>query len=216
MKTRDKILNLLKGNVKKEVEGKTISDLVKVQDWPRVLRNLRQEGWDISYNRKTNSYILNSEEKKDTGNLRVNINNKDRYYLLQRDNSTCQRCGATIADGIKLEIDHKIPVDWGGTNDIENLWVLCNRCNGGKKNLFREINPEIMKQVLSENSGYLKILRFFILQPNVLIEPRKIEIISGIRDYTRTIRLVRNKENLNIEWVPKDEEYPDGGYILKT
>lgn len=30
--------------------------------------------------------------------------------------------------------DHKVPRSMGGTNDISNLWVICNRCNLLKNN----------------------------------------------------------------------------------
>lgn len=55
-----------------------------------------------------------------------------RYQVLKRDNYTCQSCGATVQDGEKLEVDHITPVSKGGTNDIENLQVLCKTCNIGK------------------------------------------------------------------------------------
>ena len=51
-----------------------------------------------------------------------------------RDNYTCQICGATVKDGVKLHIDHIVPVSKGGTNDINNLQVLCKQCNLEKHN----------------------------------------------------------------------------------
>jgi hypothetical protein len=35
-----------------------------------------------------------------------------------------------------LVVDHKLPQDWGGTNDIDNLQPLCEQCNGGKQAWF--------------------------------------------------------------------------------
>ena len=43
-------------------------------------------------------------------------------------------CGAKVADGVKLHIDHIIPVSKGGTNDMDNLQVLCHKCNLAKTN----------------------------------------------------------------------------------
>ena len=57
-----------------------------------------------------------------------------RYDVLKRDNYTCQICGSTAADGVKLEIDHIIPVSKGGKTELSNLRVLCDRCNRGKSN----------------------------------------------------------------------------------
>lgn len=54
-----------------------------------------------------------------------------RFAVLERDNFTCQYCGAKSPD-VKLEIDHKIPVAAGGTNDAGNLVTACFACNRGK------------------------------------------------------------------------------------
>jgi hypothetical protein len=51
-----------------------------------------------------------------------------RMLVMHRDNHECQHCGA----GHDLTIDHIHPESKGGTNDIENLQVLCRRCNCSK------------------------------------------------------------------------------------
>ena len=55
-----------------------------------------------------------------------------RFQILKRDNYRCQMCGVTAKDGATLEIDHILPVSKGGTNDADNLQVLCRDCNAGK------------------------------------------------------------------------------------
>jgi hypothetical protein len=55
-----------------------------------------------------------------------------RFDIFKRDNYSCQLCGKTAKDGIKLEIDHKIPKSKGGNNTPDNLWILCFDCNRGK------------------------------------------------------------------------------------
>ena len=61
---------------------------------------------------------------------------KLRYQVMRRDGFRCQLCGATQADGVKLHVDHIIPVSKGGTSDIGNLRTLCDRCNRGKGDQF--------------------------------------------------------------------------------
>ena len=63
---------------------------------------------------------------------RTAIPPKLRFSILERDNSRCQICGRDATDGVTLEIDHKIPVSKGGSNDVGNLQVLCRECNIGK------------------------------------------------------------------------------------
>jgi rubredoxin len=55
-----------------------------------------------------------------------------RFEILKRDDYRCQMCGVTAKDGATLEIDHIHPVSKGGTNDPDNLQVLCRDCNAGK------------------------------------------------------------------------------------
>jgi hypothetical protein len=55
-----------------------------------------------------------------------------RFEILKRDDYRCQMCGVTAKDGATLEIDHILPVSKGGTNDPDNLQVLCRDCNAGK------------------------------------------------------------------------------------
>ena len=65
-------------------------------------------------------------------NKRKTIKPKLRFDILERDNHTCQACGATPQDGATLEIDHIKPIARGGTDDPLNLQVLCRECNSGK------------------------------------------------------------------------------------
>jgi hypothetical protein len=63
---------------------------------------------------------------------RKTIKPKLRFDILERDKYTCQACGATPHDGATLEIDHIQPFSKGGTDDLDNLQVLCRECNSGK------------------------------------------------------------------------------------
>ncbi|GGK91548.1 HNH endonuclease [Deinococcus radiotolerans] len=61
------------------------------------------------------------------------IPKKLRYTLLRRAGFRCETCGAGAKeDGVRLQIDHIRPVSRGGTNDPQNLRVLCRDCNAGK------------------------------------------------------------------------------------
>ena len=53
-----------------------------------------------------------------------------RDAIFERDGEVCAECGATD----DLTIDHIMPKSLGGTNDEDNLRVLCRRCNSAKNN----------------------------------------------------------------------------------
>lgn len=53
----------------------------------------------------------------------------------------CAQCGKMPDDdGVKLEVDHKLPLAWGGDDDVENLQALCQECNHGKRDYFSSID----------------------------------------------------------------------------
>jgi len=44
----------------------------------------------------------------------------------------CGLCGKTpMQHNVVLEVDLRVPADWGGANDPENLWALCEGCHEG-------------------------------------------------------------------------------------
>ena len=70
-------------------------------------------------------------EKKENKNNRPAFPKGLRHKILNRDQFTCQNCGAR-APTVELEVDHKIPVSKGGTDEESNLTTLCKDCNRGK------------------------------------------------------------------------------------
>lgn len=73
---------------------------------------------------QTREYKLKHERTKMSASL--------RYDILKRDCFKCKICGATEKDGIKLHVDHIVPVSKGGKTEWSNLRTLCERCNLGK------------------------------------------------------------------------------------
>lgn len=59
-----------------------------------------------------------------------NIPAKVRYEVFARDNGKCVLCGSNIS----IEFDHIIPFSKGGSNNAENIRVLCQDCNRSRGN----------------------------------------------------------------------------------
>jgi len=75
--------------------------------------------------------------------------NADYNEFLALCETTCSCCGSTLNYGLgknnvgKADVntpstDHKIPRSRGGTDDINNLWIICNKCNTLKNNATHE------------------------------------------------------------------------------
>lgn len=82
---------------------------------------------------KNNIYNTFGDEKEDEKQENVRtISGKTRLDVFERDDYRCQMCGRTVDDGIKLHIDHIVPFSKGGSNEMDNLQVLCHECNLAK------------------------------------------------------------------------------------
>ncbi len=83
--------------------------------------------------KRTLKLIEEKETRKYQMNLeRVKMSKSLRYDILKRDGFRCQLCGKTTEDGVKLHVDHIVPVAKGGKTEKSNLRTLCEVCNLGK------------------------------------------------------------------------------------
>lgn len=55
--------------------------------------------------------------------------------LIDRDSYVCQECGKIEG----LEIDHIVPLSRGGSDELDNLQLLCHACNMAKKDKMPEV-----------------------------------------------------------------------------
>ncbi len=75
-----------------------------------------------------------SLQKTNPKNKRTGISKQLRFEVFQRDGFTCKYCGRSQEEGVKLHVDHKKPIDAGGTDEFSNLITSCEDCNFGKSN----------------------------------------------------------------------------------
>jgi 5-methylcytosine-specific restriction endonuclease McrA len=59
--------------------------------------------------------------------------------VLERDGHQCVVCGGEE----ELQLDHIIPLDSGGANELDNMQILCRPCNRDKSNKILRRQPFI-------------------------------------------------------------------------
>ena len=69
-----------------------------------------------------------SHRKKSSGY----ISGTKRYEVFKRAHFRCELCGVS-ADKKALEVDHIVPRNKGGSDDLSNLQALCYSCNAAKR-----------------------------------------------------------------------------------
>ncbi len=96
-----------------------------------------------------------------------------RFDIFNRDWFRCKYCGKSPEQGVKLQVDHIIPVAKGGWNEVENLVTACWDCNIGKskKLIWNKINNRDLKQETKDMQEQIKVLNEyykFLKQKNKL------------------------------------------------
>ncbi|QOJ37166.1 MAG: HNH endonuclease [Nitrospira sp.] len=144
--------------------------------YQRRIRELRgKEGYKILTHRdrdylKPGQYLL--EDPHPMPVIATGIDQKKRARILSRNGYTCQVCGAGGGEvdpygssrRVRLQIDHIIPKKEGGTDQDENLRVLCSTCNEGRSNLEKppdELVLNLLEKIRrAPRKVQLEVLRF--------------------------------------------------------
>src|SRR2546427_111349 len=113
---RSRLVSFLVQHVGQWIDNQTLRAASGLDDVPRTIRQLRQAGWALDV-RGDGHNRLNSVTPGSPRGTRDSISQKTRYLVLQKYSFRCRACGRGAEDGVKLVIDHIVPVDWGGTND---------------------------------------------------------------------------------------------------
>lgn len=85
--------------------------------------------------------------------VRINLSEEEKNQIMARQEHRCNICGAVIRTGklprytfakdrVKAEFDHRVPVEKGGTNELENIQCLCHYCNKSKRQMCFICNQE--------------------------------------------------------------------------
>lgn len=139
-------------------------------------------------------YILRGEIDRATDSGA--ISGRLRAAVLNLAKGRCQMCGKTVAeDGIKLQIDHRIPQSWGGLTVEENLWAICTPCNHGKRDHFKSFDASEMQTVLAYESVHERIAHLLKLHIGKPVASTDLEFAANAterqEDWQKRLRELR-------------------------
>jgi hypothetical protein len=133
------------------------------------------------------------------------VSSQLRAKLLKLAAGRCQMCGRTVKDdGIKFEIDHKIPRNWGGLTVEENLWAICSLCNSGKRDFFATLDNAEMTAILAKPSVHERIAETLRLHEGKETAAWLLEFVANYDDFQEDWRRrLRELRYPGIDWVIK-------------
>ena len=125
----------------------------------------------VLYKEDANKYIGYSDTRKviHVGKLekvsantpkRKSFTKDERIKIYRKTKGHCYLCGEFV-DFDSYEIEHKVPLSKGGTNDLSNLFCSCHTCNLIKHDIYPEdfmekISKIFMYQMRIKNRKCLK------------------------------------------------------------
>jgi 5-methylcytosine-specific restriction endonuclease McrA len=167
--------------------------------------------------RELNRYFEIEQTRSGTDTAYLLVGRKERALdidkgISERDRATvlrygrCAMCGKTpLEDHVKLQVDHKVPKDWGGTDDLENLQPLCEECNRGKKNLFQSYDEyaEQIRAAINFDEPQKRIGEFLkAVHPD--------EVRSDV------LELIANAQSYQEDWQKRLRELRVLGWVIET
>jgi 5-methylcytosine-specific restriction endonuclease McrA len=148
---------------------------------------------------------------------------RDRAEIIRAAYGRCQMCGQTVErHGVTLVVDHKKPRDWGGTNDRENLWAICEECNSGKKAYFSslQVDADLMKSVTAHESVHVRIGELLkAVGIGNRTSSQLIDIVADQDDWQKRLRELRYPVigwKIDIKLYRSDSGKKQCDYILKS
>jgi hypothetical protein len=144
----------------------------------------------------------------------MGISERDRAAILRH--SRCAMCGRTPSDhGVLLQVDHRVPKAWGGSDDLENLQPLCEECNRGKKDFFASFTEfaDEIRQAISFPSVHMRIGELLKAFAPKAVRSDVLELVASLPGSHQEDWQKRLRELRVLGWEIETSRLREGGRI---
>ncbi len=128
----------------------------------------------------------------------------------------CAQCGRSpLSHGVVLNVDLRIPPEWGGTTDPENLQPLCEECYEGKRQYLQTYAPysEQIRRAASFAEPQRRIGELLLTLQGEWVPSDLIGIVASAREYQGDYeRRLRDLRFLGWEFKPS-RRYHEGARV---
>ncbi|MET7362553.1 HNH endonuclease [Streptomyces sp. NPDC005562] len=186
----------------------------------RRLRSLRTH-FDVPAQRiagESNVFVYpllgwNSQFGKRTA--RKSIPGSIRALVHHTYGNRCAACGRTPKDDqVKLVIDHMVPLDLGGTNEQENLQLLCEEDNHNKQSLFadHQENAVALRRSLTLPEVHLRIGELLKAMAGEDVPKELIVLVAREENHGDPTKRMRELRSLG--WLIENSQRKKGRRVL--
>ena len=84
----------------------------------------------MNHNRAAERVMTSGSSVAPTGKTKRSVSETKKKFVASRQNWKCGDCGEQLSAW--FEVDHKIRLEYGGSNHVDNLVALCRECHGRK------------------------------------------------------------------------------------
>ena len=112
------------------------NNMIKYMPIDKQSMNLISPIIDFTTTKKDNSFMLDMNKTLDPQSFNIpkpvkrSVSETKKKFVASQQQWKCGNCKNQLNH--TFEIDHKIRLEYGGTNDINNLIALCRNCHGEK------------------------------------------------------------------------------------
>lgn len=128
----------------------------------------------------------------------------------------CAMCGRTpLRHAVVLKVDLRVPPEWGGINDPENLWPLCEECRDGRQQYLQTYAPyaEQIAHASRFDEPQRRIGELFKALAGEWISSDLIGIVASAKEYQEDYqRRIRELRDLGWEY-QKKRRYDEGARV---
>ncbi len=112
----------------------------------------------------------------------------------------CWYCGRKVEDPKELTIDHIIPRSKGGTNDMDNIFMVCKGCNSSKRDM------DVLEWFFTKKEQFppIEVIAHYLKQINIYATSNGLMDLS--MEEIHSFDLPFNPDFIPIEY-PHPEDY---------
>lgn len=120
-----------------------VPDIAQAEDFQTLNRATRQKKKTPG---KCNGYYAFDTIENKKCELRKKFTTEERKAIYRKTRGHCYICGEFV-EFDSFEVEHRIPIGKGGTNQLNNLFVSCHCCNCMKGSIYPRDLMEKISQI---------------------------------------------------------------------